>query len=200
MTHEPATSSPKQRARRDPRGRRQAIVGAASALIAEEGAGELTHRRVASRAQVSLGATTYYFSSLHELEVAALQQLGDEINSWVDRVRQELAARNGDPTGFCEVLRAYLQDRGQVRTDFALIAGAVENSELWPLGRIWFDGLVSALAEHAAPDAARAIAVFADGALVHALLHDEPLDTDFLYRTVVALMGANSDPKAENAT
>ncbi|MHA6800036.1 hypothetical protein [Bounagaea algeriensis] len=34
MTHEPATSPPTQRARRDSRGRRQVIVEAAAALIA----------------------------------------------------------------------------------------------------------------------------------------------------------------------
>ncbi|GAB2742580.1 TetR/AcrR family transcriptional regulator [Salinifilum aidingensis] len=200
MTREPSTGSSPQRARRDPRGRRRAIVEAAAELIVEQGAGELTHRGVASRAQVSLGATTYYFATLHELEVAALQHLGAEISGWVDGVRRELDACGGDPAALCEFLRTYLQDRGQVRADFALIASAVDDPELRPLGQIWFDGLVSALAEHTDPDAARAIAVFSDGAVVHALLHDEPLDTAFLHRTVAALMSAEHGAEAGSGT
>ena len=53
--------------RRDPEGRRRAIIEAAAELIVEGGAASLTHRAFAARAGVSLGSTTQYFGSLDEL-------------------------------------------------------------------------------------------------------------------------------------
>ena len=47
--------------------RREAILDAALALIAERGTEELTHRAVAAAAGVPLGSTTYYFASRAEL-------------------------------------------------------------------------------------------------------------------------------------
>ncbi|MFB9840394.1 TetR/AcrR family transcriptional regulator, partial [Actinoallomurus acaciae] len=58
--------------RRDPEGRRRAIVDAACALIPEVGVGGLTHRAVAARAGVQLGSTTYHFATLDDLSRAAL--------------------------------------------------------------------------------------------------------------------------------
>ena len=57
--------------RRDPEGRRRAIIDAAAELIVDSGASSLTHRAVAARAGVSLGSTTQYFSSLDELRELA---------------------------------------------------------------------------------------------------------------------------------
>ena len=63
------------RAKRDPEGRRRAIIEAAAEIIAREGTRKLTHRRVAQQAGVPLGSTTQYFSSIDELHRAALAEL-----------------------------------------------------------------------------------------------------------------------------
>jgi DNA-binding transcriptional regulator YbjK len=53
--------------------RRQALVEAASALLVEGGFDTVRHRAVAERAGLPLASTTYYFDSLDELIIAAVE-------------------------------------------------------------------------------------------------------------------------------
>src|SRR5699024_4676052 len=78
--------TPSQRQRpRDPEGRRDAIVWATVAVIAEHGLARTTHRRIADRADVALGSTTYYFESLDDLVATALHAVADAYVAEVDR-------------------------------------------------------------------------------------------------------------------
>jgi len=54
--------------------RRAALLEAAEQLVAEVGAGAVTHRAVAARAGVPLSTTSYFFSSIDELVTEALRQ------------------------------------------------------------------------------------------------------------------------------
>ncbi|MDA3647133.1 TetR family transcriptional regulator [Saccharopolyspora indica] len=177
-----------KRARRDPRGRRQAIIDAAVALVSEDGVAELTHRRVAARAQVSLGATTYYFSSLDELKAEALARLAQRLEESLDQIRDVLADSDGDPAALATWLHDYLSDTAQVRIDSALTFSAVNDADLRPLALSWVERMVEILAPHTGEETARVVAVFCDGTIVHALLHDEPLDGEFLRRAITAIM------------
>jgi DNA-binding transcriptional regulator YbjK len=56
--------------------RRQALVSAAAALLAEGGFDAVRHRAVARRAGLPLASTTYYFSSLDDLLVNAVEYGG----------------------------------------------------------------------------------------------------------------------------
>lgn len=177
-----------KRARRDPRGRRQAIIDAAVDLVSEDGVDELTHRRVAARAQVSLGATTYYFSSLDELKTEALACLAQRLDESLDQIRDALAASDGDPAALATWLHDYLSDTAQVRTDSALTFSAANDVDLRPMALSWTERMAEILAPYTDEESARVISIFCDGTIVHALLHDEPLDVEFLRRTITALM------------
>ncbi|ORX03164.1 TetR/AcrR family transcriptional regulator [Mycolicibacillus trivialis] len=56
--------------------RRYALVRAAAELLCEGGFGAVRHRAVAQRAGLPLASTTYYFSSLDELIVSAVNEAG----------------------------------------------------------------------------------------------------------------------------
>jgi DNA-binding transcriptional regulator YbjK len=56
--------------------RRQALVEAAAALLAEGGFDAVRHRAVAERAGLPLASTTYYFGSLDDLVAAAVEHTG----------------------------------------------------------------------------------------------------------------------------
>lgn len=56
--------------------RRQALVEAAATLLVEGGFDAIRHRAVAERAGLPLASTTYYFESLEELVIAAVEQHG----------------------------------------------------------------------------------------------------------------------------
>jgi DNA-binding transcriptional regulator YbjK len=56
--------------------RRQALVEAAASLLVEGGFDAIRHRAVAERAGLPLASTTYYFESLDELVIAAVEHRG----------------------------------------------------------------------------------------------------------------------------
>ncbi|MFF2269967.1 TetR/AcrR family transcriptional regulator [Cellulosimicrobium cellulans] len=91
------TVDPRPAPRRQARGvaRRDAIVRAAADLILQEGPAAVTHRAVASRADVPLAATTYYFTGLDDLIGAAGEVV---VAGWADHARGAAAraARGGD--------------------------------------------------------------------------------------------------------
>lgn len=81
--------------------RRQALVEAAAALLVEGGFDAVRHRAVAERAGLPLASTTYYFDSLDELVVAAVEHHGrDELN----RGAALLAALPARPRGIDSVV------------------------------------------------------------------------------------------------
>ncbi|MEU9382893.1 TetR family transcriptional regulator, partial [Streptomyces sp. NPDC048279] len=57
--------------------RRQRIIEAAIRVVGEKGLAGLSHRSVAAAADVPLGSTTYHFTTLDELMVAALRQANE---------------------------------------------------------------------------------------------------------------------------
>jgi DNA-binding transcriptional regulator YbjK len=69
--------------------RRQALVGAAAALLVEGGFDAVRHRAVAERAELPLASTTYYFASLDELVAAAVEHYS---RAELDRGRELLTA------------------------------------------------------------------------------------------------------------
>ncbi|MGW5051254.1 TetR/AcrR family transcriptional regulator [Actinokineospora sp. NPDC004072] len=174
---------------RDPAGRRLRILEAACALIAEAGVGALTHRRVAARAGVPVGATTYYFTTLDELATAAIAHARElaagELKAW----QAALAAAPDVPAAVAELTADYLADhRPWSVVEHQLYAAAAHRPELRPLARAWSEGTVAALAPRIGPDAARAVAVFLDGVVLDALVRGAPADRDLIARAVSALL------------
>ncbi|MFC0526212.1 TetR/AcrR family transcriptional regulator [Phytohabitans kaempferiae] len=174
--------------KRDPEGRRRRIVEAASQLVAEVGVAGLTHRLVAARAEVPLGATTYYFASLDDLSAAALQHLTDETVRELEGWAAALAASDRLPATLAALTADYLADRSRALLETELYVAAARRPELRPLALAWADGLTRVLGAHAPPAAARAAATFLDGVLVQALVRDEPLDLPALEASLTKLL------------
>lgn len=182
--------------RRDPEGRRRAILSAAAEILVEQGAAALTHRAVAARAGVSLGSTTRYFASIDELQEAALGLLADEIDTSLDEVERELNLP-GDLAERCAgLVYEWLLDARQVRASMALTTAATSDPHLRALALRWSDRLTEILAAKIGQERAIALDIALNGALVHAALHDTPISQRAIARTVRALM-AMPDPESE---
>jgi len=82
--------------------RREAILDAALALIAERGTEQLTHRSVAEAAGVPLGSTTYYFASRDELVREAFRRYVVRALELLGGVSRELPP--ADEAGLVELL------------------------------------------------------------------------------------------------
>lgn len=172
---------------RDPSNRREQIVVAAAELLCT-GDGKLTHRKVAEHAGVPLGSTTYYFASLDDLVAAALQALAERVEADLAESAELLAASDGTPESVARLFHDYLTDGDRVRTEIALYLAAVTRPELAPLSHRWFTGLVDVLATLTDRRTATVMAVFVDGACMHAALQDEPLDLSLVEDLTRSLM------------
>lgn len=174
--------------RRDPEGRRRAIVQAAVELVAESGVGRITHRRIASRAGVPLGSTTYYFPSLDDLLASAMEEAADlclaELAVW----RAELQASDDPVEALVRQVQRYLEDRSQALLEYELYLAAARSTEVRSFARVWIDGLRDLLAPVVGAEAAGAVAAMVDGAIVQALVTGELLDAAGLREGIRRLM------------
>lgn len=166
----------KVRRRRDPEARRREIVEAAAELIVEIGVDALTHRKVAARACVPLGATTQYFDTLDDLRDAALGFLVREIESRIESTRKAVAAVGVTPEGLAHLIAESLADARALETDRAVVTAAVHDPRVRELAKRWSDQVVEFIAPVHGLDRAKAAAVFIDGVLWHANLSDDPLE------------------------
>lgn len=183
--------------RRDPEGRRRAIIAAAAEIITEPGTA-LTHRAVAARAGVSLGSTTQYFASLEDLRATALSALADEIDAGIAGVAQELLPIESEPERCAELVHELLLDARQVRADMALMTAAVADPGLRDLAVRWTERLADLLAQHVGRAQAEAIVLYLDGVWLHAALHDTPVTAAEMAATIRTLMtipSEGSDPR-----
>ena len=77
--------------------RRAALLEAAEQLVAEVGAGAVTHRAVAARAGVPLSTTSYFFSSIDELVTEALRQSAQSRVDDFDDAERVWVMSEGEP-------------------------------------------------------------------------------------------------------
>ena len=160
------------RRRSDPAARRRAIVSAAAELITEVGVDAVTHRMIAGRADVPLGATTQYFDTLDDLRAEALAELAREIDARTGEVKAVLDAEGVTPAVLTRLLVEGLADAGAVHADRAVVTAAVHDPRVRALARLWSDRLVEFLTPSYGATRARAAAAFIDG-LLWATLIDE---------------------------
>ena len=185
------------RRRRDPEARRLAIIEAAAELIVEIGADAITHRKVAARADVPLGATTQYFATLDDLRDAALDALATEVDLRLDSTRQTVLAEGVTPDVIARLVSEALAEARSIQAERAVVTAAVHDPRVRELARHWSDEVVGFIAPVHGVDRARAAAAFIDGVLWHSQIHDEPLDEELIRD---ALAGSLRSPASTPST
>ncbi|MEU4239722.1 TetR family transcriptional regulator [Actinoplanes sp. NPDC026619] len=156
-------------------------------MIAEVGIGRTSHRLVAARADLPLGATTYYFPTLDALIAAALQKAAEDqeadLRRWADRLENapDLAE------ALVELVDEYMSDRRRAQIEFELCVAAARDEALQPLGRDWLQGLHELLAPHVGDQPAHDISAFLDGVMLHMLTANRPLNAPALKAAIERL-------------
>ncbi|WP_460798399.1 TetR/AcrR family transcriptional regulator [Microbacterium sp. GXF0217] len=187
------------RRRRDPEARRRAIVEAAAELIVEIGADAITHRRVAARAGVPLGATTQYFATLDDLRDAALDTLVTEVDLRIDATRQTVVAEGVTPAVLARLISEAMVEARSIQAERAVVTAAVHDPRVRELARHWSDEVVGFIAPVHGVDRARAAAAFIDGVLWQSQIHDEPLDEELIRDALAGILrspASTSSPAA----
>lgn len=179
--------------------RRAELARAAADLVREEGPAALSHRAVASRAGLSLSATTYYYAGLDDLAAAAGAALVDAWVAHADgvlaRVRSRAAegAAVEDPAAV--VVDAVLPpgDDAAVRAHYEqlLAAGRVPAlAAALGAGRARLDAVLAALLADLRLGVPAAVALgVVDGAVVAATSEGRPV-RDAARDLLLAVLGA----------
>lgn len=189
------------RRRRDPEARRREIVTAAAELIVEVGAEAVTHRMVAARAGVPLGATTQYFDTLDDLRTAAFRALAEEVDTRLDGVRQTITERGDTPDVIAALVFESLHDAHAVQADRAVVTAAVHDPRLRELARHLSDRLVELLEPTYGEERARAAMIFIDGVMWNVHIRDDRLAQSFIESALARILGDSvSTPSAATAT
>ncbi len=166
--------------------RRAALVAAAAELLATGGFDAVRHRAVAERAGLPLASTTYYFASLDDLVVAAVERRGrDELAE----VRAELDALPADAgvEAVVELVLDQLLGRESRRSLEAVLlryerfVGAGRRPYLGPLMREMrgeFDALLVDVLARAGvtldPGALLRLVAIVDGTVVNGFIEADP--------------------------
>ena len=172
-------------ARRDPVGRRAAILDATLTVIARDGIARTSHRAIAREADVPLGSTTYYFPSLQAVVGEALDvcmtRMVEQLATWSARLNNtdDLATEIAQLTH-----EYYIADHERALVEYELYLAAARTPQLRPAARAWADGLRELLATHTGRPAAVAITALIDGFLVDAIATGEAVSRDDLVAAI----------------
>ncbi|MBT2442374.1 TetR family transcriptional regulator [Streptomyces sp. ISL-36] len=189
------------RARRHDPERRQRIVDAALRVAAARGIAGLSHRTVAAEADVPLGSTTYHFSSLDELLVAALRQA----NEGFGRALRESGALAGPTADLAGELAALMGqwiggERTGVELEYELYLAALRRPALRPVAAEWTDGVTEALSRRTDPVTARALVALMDGICLQVLLTDGAYDEGYAREMLRRLLAPTEPPRLRAPT
>jgi DNA-binding transcriptional regulator YbjK len=153
--------------------RRHKIVEAALEVLAETGIEGLTHRSVAERADVPLGAMTYYFTDKDDLLASAVE-LASERNAASNLALMQMLIEKFDlPRTLAELVDELTRNRRpQLLLDYQLYLAAIRRPALRAKGAGWADVLNQFIYDRADATAGPALAYAIDGVLVRAALLD----------------------------
>ncbi|MGW1277391.1 TetR/AcrR family transcriptional regulator [Streptomyces tsukubensis] len=174
--------------------RRRRIIDAAIRVVGRDGIAGLSHRTVAAEADVPLGSTTYHFSSLDELLVAALRQSNEGFGTTVMDSRVLTDPECDLAAELARIVGQWLtSDRAEVERCYELYLAALRRPALRPVAGEWIDEVVSALAHRVDEATARAVAALVDGLCLETLLTGRPYDEEYA-RAMLARLVAPTAP------
>ncbi|WP_305093895.1 TetR/AcrR family transcriptional regulator [Prescottella sp. R16] len=175
--------------------RRRALAAAAADLLVEGGFDAVSHRAVASRARLPLASTTYYFGSLDELVVVAVELVGtrelDAMRARIDDVSQRRRGTEATVDLVVDLLVGFGNDDGDA-TDleagrerliaryerFVACARHPELRQVQLRLRAQLDDLLADVLRRSGrivwPDRLRRLVAVVDGAVVGALAEVDP--------------------------
>ncbi|WP_166658131.1 TetR/AcrR family transcriptional regulator [Actinokineospora alba] len=179
--------------------RREQLLRAAIEIAAEQGVAAVTHRAVTERAGVPYTSVSYFFGTIEQLGVEALQLAADDLIARLDALAADLAAARVRPDDIArhvaELLTLFPPSLELARYEVLLQAArSPDRSEA--LARIidTIHGVAEAALRAAGAarpaDGARAFAAMAEGFTLHHLVSPRPDDVDTAERAYRTLFRA----------
>lgn len=180
---------------------REAIVAATVRIVAADGVGAVTHRRVAAEAAVSLSSTTWHFATKADILLAALRWTARREVATIEAIAARLGDSGFDAAAWADELGDWAVEQVMAGRDIAVALYRLQIELLGRPGaadvhREWGEGLralgerVLAGAPTPAPELdTRLIAAALDGLRLSVLSAKED-DVEWLRPAVRRLLGA----------
>jgi DNA-binding transcriptional regulator YbjK len=156
------------------------LAAAALEIISEVGISRTTHRAVAARAGLPLGATTYYFPTLDDLIAAGLRLATADLQSDFEAWAERLHDASDVPAVVAGLIAEYLTDRQRAQLECELYVAAGRDEALRPLAMAWLTGMRDLLEPRLGAAAARDLVAFFDGVTLQALITGHDVDVEAL--------------------
>ncbi len=171
---QPRPRPAERRGRRFDPDRRTRILDAALDVLAESGAAEATHRRIAARADVPLGSLTYHFAGLAELRAEAFARYVELQSAEFERVFEGVETSERFIDALVEFVHGGPGRRRSALLGFELHLAALRDPELRALTQRWTDHSRLILSRFTTPEAAARLDALLEGLIMHELLATVP--------------------------
>lgn len=184
---------PARRARRFDPHRRERILDAAIAVIAEHGVAGTTHRLIATAADVPLGSLTYHFTGLDDLRAQAFRRLSERVSTAYEA--HFVDVRTGDDLvdAVTDLVHdAAGADAGEWAVAYELYLAALRDPALRAVTESWMRTSRRVLERFVDPDTARGLDALIEGLVMHAMLSTAPPGRAFTRGVVGRLLAAGS--------
>lgn len=156
--------------------RRSELLRATIGVIERDGVAGVSHRAVASVADVSVASITYHFATLDDLLIAALRWAADDLAVELHGRGSELGARPADELARL-IEDSLIRRRGRTLALYELYLYAARRPELRSAAGAWLEPLTEiARAFTADPQKARLLVAALDGLLMQALIGARDVD------------------------
>jgi TetR/AcrR family transcriptional regulator, regulator of biofilm formation and stress response len=171
--------------------RRTLLLNAAVGVVARSGAGALTHRAVASEAQVSIASVTYHFPSIDQLRRETFEHAGSKIGLELADLVVAASDRIDEIPEICAnyAVRLVVERRVQTAAVFELIVAAGHDDAMKPVVALYNGMLSNLLAPYAGGvSRARTVGAAIQGLLLVQLASAFPTDPEGLAEAVSDLI------------
>jgi DNA-binding transcriptional regulator YbjK len=171
--------------------RRERILAATLDLIADEGVAGVSHRKIATRAEVPLGSMTYHFTGIGDLLRQAFTRFADHIVA----VFEQHLSRAGSREQACEAVTDLIHTLSEgPRPDLILAQElytlAARHPEYRELTQQWMRRSRHLLEQHFDADTARQLDALIEGLTLHRALDGSPHDRELTRRAVARITAA----------
>jgi DNA-binding transcriptional regulator YbjK len=189
-----------QRPRRTDPQRKERILDAAIAVLAEHGVAGATHRLIASAADVPLGSLTYHFDSLEDLRAQAFTRLSQRVSVSYEAHFTDVATVDDLVEAVTELVHdAVGADAGEWAVTYELYQAALRNPALRVVTEGWMRASRAVLERFVDGETARALDALIEGMVMHRMLSTAPgtrEQTRTAVRRIVAGSPFRTGPRA----
>ena len=180
--------------RRNDPARRDRIIDACLEVISEAGVAGTSHRKVAARAGVPLGAVTYYFDGMDDLLPESVTRVATTVS---DRFAARMEAAADVEAARLAVVAIIVEDvfgdERELVLSHELYTLAARDPAFRSLTTEWMSRSRTALERHFDPETARILDAVIEGLTIHRALDSSARDRREVELAVARITGGSAD-------